>query len=49
MGRGGSGPAAQGLVFARVEHYGRLATAAVIAANIWLGGLLVLLKLFVSH
>jgi hypothetical protein len=41
--------AAQGLVFARVERYGRLATAAVIAANIGLGGLLVLLKLFVSH
>ena len=41
--------AAQGLVFARVERYGRLATAAVVAANIGLGGLLVLLKLFVSH
>ena len=41
--------AAQGLVFARVERYGRLGTAAVIAANIGLGGILVLLKLFVSH
>jgi len=41
--------AAQGFVFARVEQYGRLATAAFVAANIGLGGLLVLLKLFVSH
>jgi hypothetical protein len=41
--------AAQGLVFARLEHYSRLATAGVVAANIGLGGLLVLLKLFVSH
>ena len=41
--------AAQGVVFARIEHYGRLATAAVVAANVGLGGFLVLLKLFVSH
>ena len=40
---------AQGLVFARLEHYGRLATAGIVAANVGLGALLVLLKLFVSH
>ena len=40
---------AQGLVFARLEHYSRLATAGIVAANVGLGALLVLLKLFVSH
>jgi hypothetical protein len=41
--------AAQGIVFARIESYGRLATAAVVTANLGLGLVLVLLKLFVSH
>jgi len=41
--------AAQGLVFARIERYGSLATVAIVAANIGLGSILVLLKLFVSH
>jgi hypothetical protein len=41
--------AAQGLVFARIERYGSLATFAIVAANIGLGSILVLLKLFVSH
>jgi hypothetical protein len=41
--------AAQGVVFARVERLGWLATAGVVAANLGLGLVLVLLKLFVSH
>jgi hypothetical protein len=41
--------AAQGLVFARVERLGGLATIAVVAANLGLGLLLVILKLIVSH
>jgi hypothetical protein len=41
--------AAQGIVFARIERLGRLATIAVVAANLGLGLVLVLLKLFVSH
>jgi hypothetical protein len=41
--------AAQGLVFARVERLGRLATIGVVAANLGLGVVLVILKLVVSH
>jgi hypothetical protein len=41
--------AVQGVVFARVERLGRLATLAVVAANLGLGVLLVGLKLLVSH
>jgi hypothetical protein len=41
--------AAQGIVFARVERLGRLATLAVVAANLGLGVVLVGLKLLVSH
>jgi hypothetical protein len=40
---------AQGLVFARVEHMGTLGTVLVVAANLGLGFLLVLLKLFLIH
>jgi hypothetical protein len=40
---------AEGLVFARVERLGWLATSAVVAMNVGLGLLLVALKLFVSH
>ncbi len=40
---------AQGLVFARVERLGPLATLAVAAANLGLGLLLAALKLFVTH
>jgi len=41
--------AAQGVVYARIESLGRLATIGVVAANLGLGLVLVLLKLFVSH
>jgi hypothetical protein len=41
--------AVQGLVFARVERLGALATVAVVAANVGLGITLVALKLVVSH
>ena len=41
--------AAQGVVFARVERLGFLASVAVVAANLGLGLVLVALKLFVSH
>ena len=40
---------AQGLVFARVEHLGPLATFAVASANLSLGLLLAALKLLLSH
>ena len=40
---------AQGLVYAQVERLGRIATVGVVAANLGLGLVLVLLKLFVSH
>jgi hypothetical protein len=40
---------ASGLVFARVERLGTLATLVVIALNVALGVVLVGLKLFVSH
>ena len=40
---------AQGLVFARIERLGPLATLAVVAVNLALGVALVGLKLFVSH
>jgi hypothetical protein len=39
----------QGLVFARVERLGLLATVAVVAANLGLGIALVALKLVVTH
>jgi hypothetical protein len=39
----------QGLSFARAERLGRLGAAAVVAANLGLGTLLVLLKLLVAH
>jgi hypothetical protein len=41
--------AAQGIVFARMERLGALATFAVVAVNLALGFALVALKLFVSH
>jgi hypothetical protein len=41
--------AAQGLVFARIEQLGALATIGVVAANLGLGLVLVILKLVVSH
>lgn len=40
---------AQGIVFARVERLGWLGTAAVVTANLALGGALVGLKLVLSH
>jgi hypothetical protein len=40
---------AQGLVFARVERLGFVATLGVVAANLGLGVLLVGLKLLISH
>ena len=40
---------AQGIVFARIERMGAVATVGVVAANLGLGVVLVLLKLFVSH
>jgi hypothetical protein len=41
--------ALQGIIFARVEGLGRIATLAVIAANLCLGLVLVGLKLLVAH
>lgn len=41
--------AAQGLVFARAERLGRVATVAVVAANLALGLALVALKLLLMH
>jgi hypothetical protein len=41
--------AAQGLVYARIERLSLIATIGVVAANLGLGVVLVLLKLFVSH
>jgi hypothetical protein len=41
--------AAQGLVFARIERLGRVATIGVVAANLGLGLVLVILKLIVTH
>lgn len=41
--------AVQGVVFARIEHLGRLATAVVVALNLGLGVLLIWLKLLVGH
>lgn len=41
--------AVEGVVFARVERLGWLATIVVVAANLGLGLVLVALKLFVSH
>ena len=40
---------AQGLIFARVERLGALATLGVVSANLGLGVLLVGLKLLISH
>jgi hypothetical protein len=40
---------AQGIVYARIERLRPLATLGVVAANLGLGLVLVLLKLFVSH
>jgi hypothetical protein len=39
----------EGLVFARVERLGLLATLGVVAANLTLGMILVAMKLFVTH
>jgi len=39
----------QGIIFARVEGLGRIATLAVVTANLCLGLVLVCLKLLVSH
>lgn len=41
--------AVQGLRYARVERLGPVATTAVIAGNLALGGIVVLLKVLVSH
>ena len=41
--------AAQGVVFARIERLSVLGTIGVVAANLGLGLVLVLLKLFVNH
>ena len=41
--------AAQGVVYARVEHLGRWGALTVVGANLALGLALVALKLFVSH
>jgi hypothetical protein len=41
--------AVQGARYARVERLGRAGTAAVIAVNLALGGIVVLLKVLVSH
>jgi hypothetical protein len=41
--------ALQGIIFARVEGLGRIATLGVIAANLCLGLVLVGMKLFVTH
>jgi hypothetical protein len=41
--------AAQGVIFARVERLGPLGTLGVVAANLALGLLIVVLKVFVSH
>ena len=41
--------AVQGVVFARVERLGLLATAAVVTTNVGLGVVLVALKLLVAH
>jgi hypothetical protein len=41
--------AVQGLRYARVERLGTAATIAVVAANLALGGLVVMLKVFISH
>lgn len=41
--------ALQGARYARVERLGRAGTAAVIAVNLALGGIVVLLKVLVSH
>ena len=40
---------AQGIIFARIEGLGPIATLAVVAANLFLGVALVGLKLFVTH
>ena len=40
---------AQGVIFAHVERLGRLATLAIIAANLALGFMLVCIKLLVTH
>ena len=39
----------QGIIFARVEGLGRIATLAVVTANLSLGLVLVALKLLVIH
>ena len=41
--------AVQGIVFARVEHLGWVATAVVVALNLGLGVLLIWLKLLIGH
>jgi hypothetical protein len=41
--------AVQGARYARVEHLGPFGTAAVVATNLALGGLVVLLKVLISH
>lgn len=41
--------AAQGLRYARVERLGTAATIAVVGANLALGGLVVMLKVLISH
>jgi hypothetical protein len=41
--------AVQGGRYARVEHFGPLATAAAVGANLALGGVVVALKVLISH
>jgi hypothetical protein len=41
--------AAQGILFARIERLGALATTAVVAVNVGLGVLLIALKILVGH
>jgi len=41
--------ASQGILFARIERLGPLATLVVVALNVGLGGLLILLKVVVTH
>ena len=49
FGLGFAALAVQGLRYARVERLGTAGTIAVVAANLALGGLVVMLKVLVSH
>jgi len=41
--------AAQGVRYARVEHLGRMGTVAAVAVNLALGGIVVVLKVLITH